>query len=402
MKIALFHSLPSGGAKRAVFETVRRLVSRHTVDIYSLSTANHQFCDLQPLVRQQNVVEFQPSPQFSSPLGRLNNLQRWRDLRRLELLDQQIAAEIDRHHYDLVFVHPSQWVQGPSILAYLHTPTVYYVHEPLRQFYEPGIPRSYDTRTWRKRIDKVDPSIPLYLRKLAALDQRNTQSATTVLTNSRFTASNVQQIYDRHATVAYFGVDTDAFHPIPAITKENFVLSVGELRPHKGYDFLIEALAQIMPAKRPALHIIGNATHPQEHDFLVNLARKLGVELTIEVMVDMETLIHRYNQAKLFVYAPVREPFGLVALEAMACATPVIGVAEGGVAETVVNDVTGALVPRDHRAFAQAVITLLDAPTRTLKYGQQARDYVLDQWTWDKTFVKLEHHLCEIAETKSH
>ena len=65
MKIALYHNLPSGGAKRAIFETVQRLVKHHAVDIYMLSTANHDFCDLRPFVGKYEIFEFQPSPLLS-------------------------------------------------------------------------------------------------------------------------------------------------------------------------------------------------------------------------------------------------------------------------------------------------------------------------------------------------
>ena len=52
MKIALFHNLPSGGAKRVLFDLVSRLSHYHKIDIYSFSTADHEFCDLRPYVNK--------------------------------------------------------------------------------------------------------------------------------------------------------------------------------------------------------------------------------------------------------------------------------------------------------------------------------------------------------------
>jgi len=397
MKIALYHNLPSGGAKRAIFETVQRLVKHHAVDIYTLSTANHDFCDLRPFVGKYEIFEFQPSPLLSSPWGRLNQVQRWRDLQRLERLGQQIAAKIDSQAYDLVYVHPSMWIQAPTVLTYLQTPTVYHIHESLRLIHEPKIPRPYLKNGWQGKLDKIDPLINLHRSRLAKLDWCNTRQATSLLANSHFTASNVQSAYGRRADVAYFGADSQIFHPIEQTKKENFVLSVGEIRPSKGFDFLIESIAQIPRANRPTLWIIGNASNQQEYSYLIDLARQNQVELKVEVMVDLNTLICRYNQAQLLVYAPIREPFGLVPLEAMACATPVIGVAEGGVLETIVDGVTGYLVERNPAKFAEAIGSLLDNPQLCKQYGQQGRAHILENWSWDKSTTKIEQYLHNVA-----
>ena len=80
MRIALFHNTPSGGAKRAIYEWTRRLAANHLVDVYTLSSADHDFCDIRPFVEQHYIFEFQPRGLFGSPWGRLNQLQRWRDL----------------------------------------------------------------------------------------------------------------------------------------------------------------------------------------------------------------------------------------------------------------------------------------------------------------------------------
>ena len=399
MKIALYHNLPSGGAKRAVFETIRRLVPQHIVDVYSLSTANHTFCDLRPFIRQHYIFEFQPLSLFPSPWGRLNQLQRWRDLYRLEGIAQQVASEIDHRDYDLVYVHPSMWIQAPTVLNHLRTPTVYHLHESLRLIYEPRLSRPYLKNSWQEKVDQVDPLISLYLRKLAKLDRRNTLRATSLLTNSRFTATNVRHIYGREAKVAYFGVDNATFRPLEHIPRRDFVLSVGELRPNKGFDFLIKAIAQIPQSSRPPLRIIGNASNQQEYAYLINLAWENDVDLTIEVMVSLETLVRRYNQAVLLAYAPVREPLGLVPLEAMACATPVVAVAEGGIQETVVNGTTGLLTPRDPGEFAEAIIQLLKDQEQNKRMGRTGRQYVLTNWAWDDLVRQIETYLMATAQS---
>jgi glycosyltransferase involved in cell wall biosynthesis len=220
-----------------------------------------------------------------------------------------------------------------------------------------------------------------------------------LLANSHFTATNIEHIYKRQADVAYFGVDSSTFRPIDHVQKEKFVLSVGELRPSKGFDFLINALARIPKPSRPPLRLIGNASNQREYAYLVNLAEENDVELTIEVMVNLETLVRRYNQAALLIYAPVREPLGLVPLEAMACATPVVAVAEGGVQETVVNGTTGLLTPRDQDAFAEAIMQLLKDREQNRQMGKAGRQHVLTEWTWDVLTQQIETHLIGTAQS---
>jgi glycosyltransferase involved in cell wall biosynthesis len=399
MKIAIFHDLPSGGGKRALFEITRRLSqSGHTLDIYTLSTANHGFCDLRPFVAHHFVYDFQPLPLYKSPFGRMNQWQRWRDLTRLNRLTHRIALTIDKEGYDVVFAHPCMWTQSPSLLMYLKTPSIYYFQESLRNIFEPKIPRPYDTpKRLRQIMDKVDPFIRLFRDTLVRIDHASTIKANQVLANSNFSAGVVKQIYQRDAKVIYLGVDVNLYKPSPEYRKGNFVLSVGEIRPRKGFDFLIRVLAEIPSELRPHLKVIGNAEDSLELTYLMDLARNSHVYLDIETKISLEKLIQFYNEALLLIYAPIREPFGLVALEAMACGTPVVGVSEGGIPESVLNNRTGYTRERDPRKFAAAVQTLLSNPSMAREYGVNARHHIESNWTWEKTEEKIETCLREFT-----
>ena len=83
---------------------VRRITERHEVHGYSLSSANHEFCDLRPILETYRVFPFETLSLFGNPFGRLNQFQRWRDLGRLIEINRRIAREIDKQTYDLVFV----------------------------------------------------------------------------------------------------------------------------------------------------------------------------------------------------------------------------------------------------------------------------------------------------------
>ena len=401
MKIAIFHDLPSGGAKRALFETARRLADDHMVTIFTLSTANHEFCDIRPYVKGYQIYKFRPSRLFNSPFGRLNQLQRLRTLSLLQRTSRQIACDIDNGNFDVVYAHPCMWTQAPNILDYLNTPSVYHIHEPLREVYETPIMRPYHNRGWRDFLDKVDPLFMLYRRQLVRMDLRSTLNASMVLANSKFTAANVEKIYGRHAEVAYFGVDSDIFQPQSGSIKGNFILSVGAIRPNKGFDFIVESISKIPPANRPSLRIVGNAADPREIDYLMRLANGYEVDLVVETEVSNEILVNRYRQACFFVYAPLLEPFGLSPIEAMSCGIPVVAVSEGGVKETVLDGSTGILTQRDSAAFAREVEELWCDDQLRMAYGIKAREYVKYYWTWEKSVQKIEEHLFTASKLHS-
>src|SRR5215218_4174163 len=96
MKIAVYHDLPSGGAKRTLYESMKRLSQHHTLDVYTLDTADQDFCNLSEYSSAEFVFHFSPSKLLPSPFGRLNQALRWMDLLRLDRLGREIAATIDR------------------------------------------------------------------------------------------------------------------------------------------------------------------------------------------------------------------------------------------------------------------------------------------------------------------
>lgn len=394
MRIALFHNLPSGGAKRAVYEWTKGLCVEHDIDVYTLNSADHDFCDIRPFVKKYGIFEFSPHALLNRPFGRLNQLQRWRDLRDLMRLDETIAQEIDAANYDIVFVNTCRYTFIPGVALFLHTPSLYYLHEPfgstfVRQFQRPYIKDSY----WRTLVDRHDPLIELYQNRLAMVQQESLHHTTRLLANSRFTQEQIRLAFKVDAIVCHCGVNPLDFYPVIGIHKKNNVLSVGELSPRKGFDFLIESLAYVPPAQRPQLRLACNTVLPQEKNYIETLAAQHKVKLHILINLNVEQLRREYNEAMICVYAPVAEPFGLVPLEAMACGTPVVGVREGGVQESIVDGYTGLLTERDPRQFGLAVQHLLTRPALVAEYGRNARTYVLENWTWEQSVAQLEWHL---------
>lgn len=407
MRIALYHNAPTGGAKRAIYEWSRKLSLKHVVDVYSLSSAAHDFCDIRPYVAKHMVTDFRESKMLRSPFGRLNQLLRWHDLGRLAKTEETIAKRIDAEHYDVVFAHTCRFSVIPSLIQMVKTPVVYYLHEPFGTAFKRSIDRPYFTsRGWRDGIDQIDPFIRLYTNSIHCSQMKSVKKVRLMLANSSFTQSQMKIAFDANSIVCHYGVNTEQFSPLENVEKENILVSVGELSARKGYDFLIESLALVPPARRPTLRVIANRVDVNERAFLENLASAKGVSFHILSNLNSQELCQQYNRARFCVYAPYLEPFGLVPLEAMACGVAVIGVREGGVEESVIDGKTGILVERDTARFAAAIEQLLDQPALSDLYGKNGRRQVLQAWTWDKASANLESHLMASAnqqtDVKSH
>lgn len=400
MRIALYHNLTSGGSKREAYEFARQLAhAGHTVHLFRPSTANERFLPLTEFVERDFVFDLHFLPDL--PL-RFPGLTRYLDLAalllnlaRLRRTAKQIAHAIDSDTFDFAFVHHDPIVQSPCLLRYIKTKSVYYCAEPMREFYEPPIRRPYQFP--RSPLDRAQhtwyaPERALRAAVVKSADCSNIQCATLLLTNSDYSADSIKRAYQLPARVSYLGVDVEKFQAMN-LPRENFVLSVGAVAPLKGYDFLLQAVSQISAPQRPRLVIVGNTASAGETNFLRRLAEQSEVTLDIRVGVEEQELVCLYNKARALVYAPIREPFGLAPLEAMACGTPVIAVNEGGVRESVADGETGFLVDREASVFAEALNRVLGDASLALRLGSRGREIALDKWTWEMAYERMMQNL---------
>ena len=173
------------------------------------------------------------------------------------------------------------------------------------------------------------------------------------------------------------------------------MLSVGALHYHKGYRFLVNALGRLGKPVRPPVIIAANSEEPEERATVEALAQERGVALTIVRITDDDALVDLYNRAAAFVYTPIMEPWGLTAVEAMACGSPVVAVAEGGVRESVVDGETGLLVARDEAAFAAALGQVLSDHELSSKLGRGGANRARQVFTWEHTLDRLESSLSD-------
>ncbi|WP_030902946.1 glycosyltransferase [Streptomyces sp. NRRL F-5126] len=197
----------------------------------------------------------------------------------------------------------------------------------------------------------------------------------------------------RRISVVPCGVDTDRFTPMPGTRRPQGapqrLLAVGRLVRRKGFDRAIHALADVPDAE---LLIAGGPEASllfadPEAERLRKTAEECGVSERVKLLgaISREEMPHLMSGADLVLSLPQYEPFGIVAIEAMACGKPVLVTAVGGHLDTVVSGVTGALVPTSAgHDLADTIRKLLDDPRRLERLGASGRERVLDRYTWDR------------------
>lgn len=379
---AAYHHLPTGGALRVLAEWTRHTAAGR-VTVYTPDPDVHAFAGFseRAVVRQVDV----PGP-FEGPGAALGLL-------RSEPAARRVAREIDAAGHDAVLVLPSRLTQSPGVLRHLRTPSVYYAPEALRSAYED--PRLvYLGDDWRVRLTRAGGNPIEHARKL--LDRRAARAARRVVTHSAFTRDDLRRRYGIDAEVIRLGVDVDAFRPAPAIDAASpYVLSVGALHPLKGHDLVIEAVGRLPESSRPRVVIVGD--RGGEGPALRAQAVQLGVELDLRERAPFADVVALMQQATVVACAQIREPFGLVPLEAMACARPVVAVDDGGLRESVRDGETGLLVPREPQAMAAAIARLLDDPGLSARFGVAGRADVEAHWRWEGYAAELDRVLADHA-----
>jgi D-inositol-3-phosphate glycosyltransferase len=206
------------------------------------------------------------------------------------------------------------------------------------------------------------------------------------------------------------GVDIERFHPIPtAHAKEQIqlcpdrrvILFVGRIEPLKGIDSLLRAIALVvdhLPDLRDGLcvPIVGGDPDRIRRDDEMARLQELREDLGIDDIVtflgaqDQDRLQYYYSAAEMVVMPSDYESFGMVALEAMACGTPVIASDVGGLAILVRDRRTGYRVPaRDHNMLAERITRLLTNEGLRRRIGQRAECWA-EAYAWPRIANQIE------------
>jgi glycosyltransferase involved in cell wall biosynthesis len=285
-------------------------------------------------------------------------------------------------------------------MRHVRIPKILYLQEPYRPLYEadPMLPWVEDVHDSLKQAYLRRPRLFVFeylrlhaLRLQARQEWLNAQACDEILVNSYYSRESLLRVYGREAKVCYLGVDTEQFRPLNRV-RERFIAGLGSCDSIKGIDLAIRSIA-LLPDPQPPLVWLANSGSDSYREAMNQLAESLGVKLDLRHRVSDEELVEVLNRATALVYTSHLEPFGFAPLEANACATPVVAVAEGGVRETVKDGVNGILVDREPEEIARALQTLLSDERLARRIGENALDYVRQEWSVERSVDRLEKYL---------
>ena len=220
--------------------------------------------------------------------------------------------------------------------------------------------------------------------------------------SERESLADIYQVPLRKTVVIPPGVDSDRFSPgarLEARAKlglngDKMVLFVGRLERLKGVDVLLSAMAMMQDPADARLVIVGGAENSPERRVLADHAAQLGISDRVQfhAAVDHDDLIHYYRAADVCALPSYYESFGLAALEASACGTPVVASEVGGLPEIVKDGRTGYLVKwRAPGPFVDKLERILQDDEQREEMGRAARQRGLEL-SWERSVDGLQAH----------
>jgi starch synthase len=261
-------------------------------------------------------------------------------------------------------------------------------------------------RAWKAEQLGSGYAMSSWMERTAILD------ADAIIAVSQSTKADILRAYPEVLTdrihVIYNGIDLVEYRKSPdnkALTEYGvdvavpYVLFVGRVTRQKGVTHLVDAI-RYLPRETQIVLCAGAPDTPEIATELrqkVEDARRDHPRIVwIEKMVTKQEAIQLYSHARVFCCPSIYEPFGIINLEAMACCTPVVASATGGIKEVVVDGETGYLVPFDQdpvtsfpidpekfaRDLAFQINRLLKDPERCKRFGDAGRRRVEGTFSW--------------------
>ncbi|MFQ5815629.1 MAG: glycosyltransferase [Candidatus Hydrothermarchaeaceae archaeon] len=306
---------------------------------------------------------------------------------------------VESHNLDYSLVHSHYWLSGSVALklkdAY-EIPMVHNFHSLGRVKYE---------KLGQRREEYADMRLveeDLILRRANAIIASTPQEIRDILEFYDVNGENIELIRS--------GVDTERFKPMSRERIEaeigprerDVVLFVGRITKAKGLRILIKAFAEMkrkMKKKYELLAIGGDPTGDQHSDleskekrYIKSLIHKMNLEEDVTFMgaVDRSNLPYYYSLADVCVVPSLYESFGLVAVEAMACGTPVVASKVGGLSHTVKHGYSGLhFVAGRSDSLARALSGIIENTKKMNEMGVNARELASREFSMQRTAKQI-------------
>lgn len=334
-KIYLYSNLPSGGASK-IFNLVKEnLVGYEIVNVKGLK------------VKPKNIFDYLLKSIFWNTLN-----------------DYRLAKSINKS--DILICFQSWLVNSPPILRFVKTNKIIFIcHEPLREYYDNYLLSNKSIK--ERAIDILKYPIKI-IDKLSI-----SRKSIIIIANSNFSKNLIKKIYKKKSLVICPGIDLNIYSNIKylADNRRNQVISMGAINKLKRYEFIIEVIANIPKNFRPNLVLIGNGGNASYIRNLRTLALNCGVKLKIYLNANLPDIKRELSKSKIFIYAPINEPYGLVVIEAMASGLPLFIYKNGGGYSEVVGGNNGVIMNNlDPNSWAKELEKVLDSNIKLMKYSK--------------------------------
>jgi glycosyltransferase involved in cell wall biosynthesis len=275
-------------------------------------------------------------------------------------------------------------------------------HQPLKQVH------TYHS-LGAVKYSAVDDIPPIAQRRLE-IEKACLETADCVVATSPQEKHDMRSLVSTNGTVEVIPCGTDLHHfgnmnrrqarqKLELDDSAAIVLYVGRFDRRKGIENLVRAMACSPMSSHPTaqLIIVGGSREggkdSQERDRIVSIVDELELSdrVTLTGRVPHDLLPIYYAAADVCVVPSHYEPFGLVAIEAMASRTPVVASAVGGLQFTVLPEETGLLTPvKDNAAIAQAIHRIISDPDWQIQLGEAGRRRVEEYFSWQGVASQLE------------
>ncbi len=373
----------AGGMNIYVCESAQQMAAQGIkVDIYT-RRANNDHPDVVDLGNGVRVIHLNVGPVNGVTKEALPAL--------MPELSQAFRAGVIANQYDVI--HSHYWISGKVAM-------------PVAQ--ELGIPLVHTMHTMArvKNLNLAEGESPEPMIRVQG-ESQVVAAADALIANTDAEAASLVSLYEAcpdNVFVVSPGVNLSMFTAgsgknaarknLSLPTDAHVVTFVGRIQPHKGPEVLIRAIAEMVshsPLLRPKLitQIVGGASgsNGTEVERLKELVQWLGISDVVRFAppVDRNELPDYYRASDLVCVPSYSESFGLVALEAQACGTPVVASAVGGLRTAVADGISGVLVDgHDPRAWSSVLARLLQEPQRRVLLSMGALEHA-SHFGWDAT-----------------
>jgi glycosyltransferase involved in cell wall biosynthesis len=386
LRIAVWHNLGSGGAKRTLYYHIKGLKEYgFYLEAWTTDMSSPDYMPLSDLIKENKKKiknEYEIIFKIKNPITR--------ERRIIKLLNKhciECVKEIESKKFDLIFANSCTVTYMPYIGEFTELPKILYLGEPYRILHEAMPENIWQAPYSEFKLRKIKRIIydlwVNYSRRIKVRKEIDAaKSYNKILVNSLFSRESVIRAYGTEATVCYLGIDTENFRPAGS-GKEPYVIGLGSLSYNKNVHRAIEIIGEIDKDIRPVLKWVANMTDKWYLDELLILAWKLEVDFQFFVNIPDEELVSLVSHAAIMIYTSRLEPFGLAPLEGNACGTYVVAIAEGGIRESIKNGINGTLIDGYKiKEFTDTIERFIKNLDYAKTMGDNARVFVQENWNY--------------------